>query len=175
MIYNSAMENTKNCDQCDIEFSKKHNTSKKEWLTYRFCGQKCHYAWRKGKRVSPRSEFKKGEASWNRGLKGFRAGDKSHLWRGGTTTEYHKIRGSFEYREWRKKVFERDKYTCIWCGARNGLGKRVPLNADHIKPFALYPELRFDVENGRTLCVPCHRTTESYMNKDIVKLNTGFA
>lgn len=40
--------------------------------------------------------------------------------------------------------------------------KSLPLHADNIKPFALYPELRFEVTNGRTLCIPCHKKTGTY-------------
>jgi len=67
------------------------------------------------------------------------------------------IRGSVEYKVWRKAVFERDNYTCVNCGKRG-----VELNADHIKQFAYYPELRFELSNGRTLCVPCHKATDTY-------------
>ena len=28
---------------------------------------------------------------------------------------------------------------------------------DHIKPFAWFSDLRFDVSNGQTLCVDCHK------------------
>lgn len=68
-------------------------------------------------------------------------------------------RYSPEMNQWRKEVFERDNYTCVWCGARNGNGKNVRLEADHIKPFAYFPDLRYDLSNGRTLCRPCHDTT----------------
>jgi hypothetical protein len=91
-------------------------------------------------------------------LKGERGGG----WRGGVTPINASIRHSLEYKLWRTAVFERDQYTCVWCGLTSGLGKAVVLNADHIKPFADYPELRFAIDNGRTLCVECHRTTDNY-------------
>ena len=72
------------------------------------------------------------------------------------------IRQSVIYKAWRKLVFERDNYTCVLCEAKNGNGKFIYLHADHIKPFALHPELRFEVSNGRTLCVTCHLKTETY-------------
>lgn len=84
-------------------------------------------------------------------------GEKSYRWKGGISPIYRKIRMSFEYRLWRDAIFKRDNYTCIWCGQRGG-----KLNADHIKSFAHFPELRFAIDNGRTLCINCHKTTENY-------------
>lgn len=83
---------------------------------------------------------------------GERRGTLANNWRGGITPENAKIRASDETKAWRIAVFERDDYTCQVCGDRGG-----NKHADHIKPFALFPELRFDVSNGRTLCIPCHR------------------
>lgn len=86
-------------------------------------------------------------------------GPKNHFWRGGQVSENMKVRLSFEYKEWRKAVFERDDYTCVSCGRRGGT-----LHADHIRSFADYPELRLLLENGRTLCKPCHIKTDTYLN-----------
>lgn len=87
-------------------------------------------------------------------------GEKSHLWKGGISDINNKIRTSLEYKLWRESVFNRDNYTCVWCQQKGGT-----LNADHIKSFAYYPELRFAIDNGRTLCFDCHKTTDNYAGK----------
>ncbi len=79
-------------------------------------------------------------------------GKNHHNWKGGVTPKNLIIRNSVEMKKWRHDVFKRDDYTCQNCKQRGG-----KLNADHIKPFCLYPESRFDLDNGRTLCVECHK------------------
>jgi len=90
------------------------------------------------------------------------SGKNSPLWMGGITPINELARKGIEYRDWRISVFERDNYTCQICKIKGG-----KLNADHIKSFAHYPELRFDLNNGRTLCVECHRKTDNYGSKAI--------
>jgi hypothetical protein len=121
----------------------------------------------KGKKLSfvPKGAFKKGLVPWNKGLKGFRAGVQHHNWQGGITEENDRIRNSLEIKIWRRAVFERDNYTCVFCGIRSGNGEAVTLHADHIKPFALFPELRFAIDNGRTLCVECHKKTDTFAGR----------
>lgn len=70
--------------------------------------------------------------------------EQSHLWKGGKTEEGILIRSGSEYRLWREAVFKRDNYACIWGGKAHG----NKLQADHIKPFYLFPELRFAIDNG---------------------------
>ena len=89
-------------------------------------------------------------------------GSKNPLWKGGITPINRAIRMSLEYKLWRESVFKRDNWTCVWCKSRNGNGKTIILHADHIKPFAYFPELRFAIDNGRTLCVLCHKLTSTY-------------
>ena len=64
-----------------------------------------------------------------------------------------------KYRKWRSGVFEKDNWICQTCGARSKAGEPVYLEAHHIKGWADYPTLRYDVENGVTLCLKCHRLT----------------
>lgn len=94
---------------------------------------------------------------------GTRKGELNNKWKGGITPKNTAIRNSKEYKLWRIAVFQRDNYTCIWCGNN----KSGNLNADHIKPFSLFPELRFAIDNGRTLCIDCHKTTDSYLNNKL--------
>jgi 5-methylcytosine-specific restriction endonuclease McrA len=86
-------------------------------------------------------------------------GKKSYFWKGGVSSKNSKARNSLEYKLWRRAVFERDNYTCIWCGKKS----EGDIEADHIKPFAYFPELRFAIDNGRTLCRKCHKSTGNYL------------
>ncbi len=79
-------------------------------------------------------------------------GKQCHSYKDGKLAERRGLRFSPEYKRWRFDVFARDKFTCQECGDNRG-GNLV---AHHIKPFAEYPDLRFDVTNGLTLCVVCH-------------------
>lgn len=78
------------------------------------------------------------------------------------------------YKEWRNYVFQRDLYTCQMCGK-----KGVKLEAHHVRPKYLNPELVLDKNNGVCLCKPCHQkivtkreTHFIYIFDRIVKLNT---
>ena len=87
----------------------------------------------------------------NNGMYG-RRGELSTNWKGGITNINRQIRQSEEFSIWREAVFARDTWTCQICDTR---GKT--LHPHHINSFAKYPEQRFDVTNGITLCLPCHR------------------
>lgn len=98
---------------------------------------------------------------WNKGKHSDYAGERHWNWQGGKTAEADRIKNSLEYRLWRIAVFTRDNFTCIKCGDNRGGN----LEADHIKPQSKYPELRFAIDNGRTLCVDCHKQTETWGKK----------
>jgi 5-methylcytosine-specific restriction endonuclease McrA len=84
------------------------------------------------------------------------------------------IRDSEIYNFWRNLVLKRDNYTCLLCNKRGG-----KLNVDHIIPFfyiikinnitcfkeALLCEDLWSLDNGRTLCVGCHKSTDTYGEK----------
>ena len=90
----------------------------------------------------------------------FNIGEKNVNWKGGVTSINEKIRKSVEYRLWREAVFARDNWVCVECGKRGG-----ELRADHIKMFAFHPELRFAIDNGRTLCFVCNRKLPTSKSK----------
>lgn len=92
-------------------------------------------------------------------------GANNPRWKGGITPKNKKIRNSPEYKKWRISVFQRDSFMCILGGKSHG----YKIQADHIKPFSLFIELRFDINNGRTLCVDCHKKTDSFKNAHMKK------
>lgn len=118
----------------------------------KYCSRKCNSFSRRGI-IPPNLEMARKNSPIQKGKCPFKRIGKDHWnWQGGKTEINHKIRTSEEYKKWRTSVFERDNYTCVNCGERGG-----ELVADHIKPFCDYPELRLNLENGRTLCHTCDK------------------
>lgn len=128
--------------------------------------------WNESRRFCSVSCSKKGNKNrlgisypaWNKGKPGPRGSANSN-WRGGPKNT-RDLRQTYEYKAWRTAIFERDDYTCQICDTKGGM-----LNADHIKRFSEYPELRFDMSNGRTLCIECHRGTPTYGSRKLVVTN----
>jgi hypothetical protein len=82
-----------------------------------------------------------------------RRGPANHSFKDGLTAQRRDVRFSAEYARWRYDVFARDHFACQECSdARGG-----NLHAHHIKSFADFPDLRFDRDNGITLCETCHK------------------
>lgn len=78
-----------------------------------------------------------------------RSGDNHWNWKNGVTSLTSLERRKFNI-EVGKMVFERDNYTCQLCGLKKDL------QVDHIQSWAEYIELRFSIDNCRTLCRSCH-------------------
>jgi DNA-directed RNA polymerase subunit M/transcription elongation factor TFIIS len=79
-------------------------------------------------------------------------GSNGNNWKGGVSGVNKIIRNSLLFKMWREAVFKRDNFTCQECGR-----KKVTLHPHHIKHFALFPDLRFELNNGITLCKKCHQ------------------
>lgn len=142
-------------------YGKKHNEETKKIIKEKRALQ--DMSWRIGI-LKPR-EIKQKISQTKREQK--LTGEKCHLWKGGTTPLKMLIRSSSKSIEWRKSVFEKDNFTCQLCEKRGG-----DLEVDHFpKTFADIFYLNkitsiqesfdckefWDIENGRTLCKPCHK------------------
>jgi len=85
------------------------------------------------------------------------SGAKHWNWKGGISPLNRKLRRSSFFKIWREIVFLRDNFTCqnpncSYCDNKVG----AMLHPHHIKPFALYPKLRFNINNGITYCKEFH-------------------
>lgn len=159
------------CKNCSKEFYPK------DFVRRVYCSKQCykmkwkprsgneHHMWKGGKKKYICSQCKRTFIPKSHGKEysfcsvkcrgKYFSGEKQHNWKGGITEENHRIRTSTEYLTWRLKVLQRDYFKCINCGYRSKGKNNRDVVVDHIKPFSLYPELRLEVSNGRTLCRKC--------------------
>lgn len=83
-------------------------------------------------------------------------GPNAPAYKDGKSLERERARFSNELSKWRKQVYKRDSYTCQECGKSSQKGNRLIIHAHHIKLWSEYPDERFNIDNGITLCVHCH-------------------
>jgi len=124
----------KACEICGNQVEISPRGSITYWRKKRFCSMKCttkyNARFRKGIPVSGN-----GKNHWN--------------WKGGKSPHNYLERRRFR-REMQELIFKRDNYTCQMCGSKKDL------QVDHIQSWSEYVELRFKMENCRTVCARCH-------------------
>lgn len=135
-----------------------------------------------------------GKESWNKGTKGimkpnktsFDCGEKNNNfkkdwsnqkkenhwnWKGGITSEMNVLRNCAMYQIWRNAVYLRDNFTCQNSNCEYCDNKRGGfLNAHHIKSFAKYSDLRFNIDNGITYCRNYHAVLECKIRRKQKKI-----
>jgi len=92
------------------------------------------------------------------------SGENHPNWKGGITD-----RDRTKLIEWAKVVKKRDNYKCIECENNN----IKILQAHHIKNWSNYALLRFDIDNGVTLCKFCHAKKHPEIANFILKYEYG--
>ena len=132
------------CKRCKSKF-----TYENKWDKYQgkrlYCSREC--ANKENAEKNSKSKMGEKNPMWNK---------KPWNFQGHKALENSRIRYSKEYHRWSRAIKRRDKHTCQECGSKENL------ISHHIKGFAKYPELRYEISNGLTLCRDCHKLTDNY-------------
>jgi hypothetical protein len=158
---------TKLCERCfkDINYASHRGD---QYLRRRFCSLDCKAtaftgvkrdpaigakvtATKLARRYHHTDEWKRAHSARMKGK--FRA-ETSWRWKSNRSEiELNRSRRwSAEYRDWRTAVYLRDDYKCRMMTPDCG----VKLEAHHILSWKDYPELRYQINNGITLCLAHH-------------------
>ena len=82
--------------------------------------------------------------------KGKLLGKDNPNWKGGLISDEVRDRRSYQAKRWREECRERDENQCTLCGSVERL------HVHHILPYKDYPDRRWDINNGQTVCALCH-------------------
>ena len=157
-----------NCKTCGADMRIEPNQVGRK----KFCSKACFFAGRELKGLFTKGHpdlvppEKRGHSTETRSKmrevnrKNARYGADNPLWQGGAREKRKREMQGYKYRDWRQAVFSRDNWTCQICKARG-----VYLEADHIKPWCAFPDLRYEVSNGRAVCRPCHVKLDTHGRK----------
>lgn len=171
------------CLECNQSFLRRKKEAFKRWDSRQYCSHECsnksllriEKCVRYG--LIPKSAFKKGQNErekhplWKGGkpkclncekqLSTYKVkychkhkvklGKNHHNWKGGVSRDIHSTREP-RYRLWRESVFKRDNFKC----RIENKDCKGPLQAHHILRWAEYPDLRYVINNGITLCIAHH-------------------
>lgn len=140
--------------------------NRKKQRLQKYCSSKCYgigargkIAWSHGKKLTDSHRYKLSlshmghkisEDTKEKMRKSAKSGSDSRFWKGGITPMNKTERTKFRL-HLQSQVLRRDNFTCQLCGKRGG-----NLQVDHIQSWSEYVELRFNLDNCRTLCMDCH-------------------
>lgn len=166
----------KTCPECNQTFSRKPKESIKQWGKKKFCSFHCngkatlrgHKVWNKGKewpeetkkRLRTARLGKKHKTETRLKMSFAHSGAKNHNYIDGRTRNSGKHYNDLRWKLWREIIFARDNWICQNCFKQGG-----KLEPHHIKGWAKFPNLRYEIENGTTLCRNCHKKTDNYCGK----------
>lgn len=140
----------KQCLVCKKKFSKEQMYYKER----KYCNHICYAEMKRirGDRVNWTEEMR---ANFSRRQKG----SANPAWKGGLTKGRTKELNTIQYKRFKELLLKRDNYKCVTCKSKE------KLQIDHVKPWKLYAELRFDPSNAQILCAPCHYKKSSEEGK----------
>lgn len=133
LVAKHKLNNFSRCSKCSYKYlsTPERNSKIGETLRNKY---KTDAEWKK--KVLAAKVVNRGADHWN--------------WKGGITPLTQRTRTSEESNAWKLAVLYRDNFECRVCKIKD------KLHAHHINSWAEFPEDRFILENGLTLCKSCH-------------------
>lgn len=137
------------CERCGASYTRKPNKADQDWIAQRFCSKSCVH-----KDNKTNLEKKHSVETRKKMSDSHPKGELSPLWKKDRSASWlnKARRTNIEYKLWREQVFSRDGYKCKM--AKPDCGTYI--EAHHILAWRDHPELRYEINNGITLCRAHH-------------------